>query len=72
MSGHKLTDEQVLELKEAFSMFDKDGNGKITVEVEYHVIINIKSIFFVNMMYRVFLSTVTNKFGLRAIKMFQI
>ena len=33
MSGHNLTEEQVLELKEAFSMFDKDGNGKITVEV---------------------------------------
>ena len=37
MSGHNLTEEQVLELKEAFSMFDKDANGKITVEVEYYM-----------------------------------
>ena len=36
MSGHNLTEEQVLELKEAFSMFDKDSNGKITVEVVIH------------------------------------
>ena len=43
MSAHNLTEEQVLELKEAFSMFDKDGNGKITVEVGSKYV-NIKSV----------------------------
>ena len=28
-----LTEEQVLEFREAFSLFDKDGDGKITVKV---------------------------------------
>ena len=31
MSG--FTEEQVLEFKEAFSLFDKDGDGKITTKV---------------------------------------
>ncbi|XP_072858380.1 calmodulin-like [Pogona vitticeps] len=28
--AHRLTDEQLAEYKEAFSLFDKDGDGKIT------------------------------------------
>ena len=30
MAADQLTDEQIAELKEAFSLFDKDGDGSIT------------------------------------------
>ena len=40
MSGADLdlTEEQVLEFKEAFHLFDKDGDGKITIKVITHYI----------------------------------
>ena len=31
----ELSEEQVLEFKEAFSLFDKDGDGKITTKVQF-------------------------------------
>ena len=32
-----ITEEQKLEFKEAFSLFDKDGDGKITTKVETNI-----------------------------------
>ena len=32
----ELSEEQVLEFKEAFSLFDKDGDGKITTKVQFY------------------------------------
>ena len=32
MAADQLTDEQIAELKEAFSLFDKDGDGTITTK----------------------------------------
>ncbi|KAL3874532.1 hypothetical protein ACJMK2_037536 [Sinanodonta woodiana] len=32
MATHVLTDEEIAEINEAFNMFDKDGNGKITTK----------------------------------------
>ena len=35
--GHEeLTDDQVSEFKEAFELFDKDGDGTITTKVSSH------------------------------------
>ena len=35
--GHEeLTDDQVSEFKEAFELFDKDGDGTITTKVSFH------------------------------------
>ena len=34
-----ITEEQKLEFKEAFSLFDKDGDGKITTKVKTYCII---------------------------------
>ena len=31
-NGDSLTDEQIAEFKEAFSLFDKDGDGTITTK----------------------------------------
>jgi len=31
--GEQLTEEQIAEFKEAFSLFDKDGDGTITTKV---------------------------------------
>ena len=31
--AESLTEEQIAEFKEAFSLFDKDGDGKITTKV---------------------------------------
>ena len=33
MAKEELSEEEILEFKEAFSLFDKDGDGKITTEV---------------------------------------
>lgn len=33
----ELSEEQVLEFKEAFSLFDKDGDGKITTKVQFYI-----------------------------------
>jgi len=33
MSGEQLSEEQIAEFKEAFSLFDKDGDGTITTKV---------------------------------------
>ena len=33
-----LTEEQVLEFREAFSLFDKDGDGKITTKVRFSLV----------------------------------
>ena len=33
LSADDLTDEQVAEFKEAFELFDKDGDGTITTKV---------------------------------------
>ena len=32
MAKEELSEEEILEFKEAFSLFDKDGDGKITTE----------------------------------------
>ena len=34
-----ITEEQKLEFKEAFSLFDKDGDGKITTKVKINCIL---------------------------------
>ena len=34
-----ITEEQKLEFKEAFSLFDKDGDGKITTKVKIYSIL---------------------------------
>ena len=34
----ELSDERVLEFKEAFSLFDKDGDGKIKTKVHFDLI----------------------------------
>ena len=46
MSGADLdlTEEQVLEFKEAFHLFDKDGDGKITIKVITHYIFNSRDV----------------------------
>ena len=33
MGDEQLTEEQIAEFKEAFSLFDKDGDGTITTKV---------------------------------------
>lgn len=43
----QLTEEQIAEFKEAFSLFDKDGDGTITTkELGLYFIMEIKSIRF--------------------------
>lgn len=32
----QLTEEQIAEFKEAFSLFDKDGDGKKSASISYH------------------------------------
>ena len=34
-----LTEEQIAEFKEAFSLFDKDGDGTITTKVQFNVVL---------------------------------
>ena len=36
--AHDLSDEQVAEFKEAFQLFDKDGDGTITTKVMYSAV----------------------------------
>jgi calmodulin len=39
MSADDLTEEQVAEFKEAFELFDKDGDGTITTKVRNNIYI---------------------------------
>ena len=41
MAKEELSEEEILEFKEAFSLFDKDGDGKITTEVRRGVNISV-------------------------------
>jgi len=41
MSAENLTDEQIQEFREAFSLFDKDGNGRITIKELGVVMLNL-------------------------------
>ena len=34
-----LTEEQIAEFKEAFSLFDKDGDGTITTKVQFNMVL---------------------------------
>ena len=48
--GHEeLTDDQVSEFKEAFELFDKDGDGTITTKVSSSVFIMGRNIFYITL-----------------------
>ena len=38
-TGEELSDDQIAEFKEAFELFDKDGDGTITTKVSKNMII---------------------------------